>query len=120
MKKVIILVMVLTLLAMNSSAFAFVKEEGIMSKGIVDSPADPKFEKNVENAVKALEYLNGVVVKPGEIFSFNKAVGKRTIKRGFVIGLYGWGITIILMWEVAYVKLLQECIEWHLMRDLKS
>jgi vancomycin resistance protein YoaR len=35
------------------------------------------------NIATAARYLNGAVVAPGEIFSFNKAVGARTLERGF-------------------------------------
>ncbi len=35
------------------------------------------------NIRKACKYMNGTVVKPGQEFSFNKAVGKRTAERGF-------------------------------------
>lgn len=91
LKRIAILAIVFVFAAVNSFAFALVKEEQVVSKGIVDSPADPKFANNVKNAVKALEYLNGTVVKPGEVFSFNKTVGKRTLDRGFVEGLSGSG-----------------------------
>ncbi|HHW56803.1 MAG TPA: hypothetical protein GXX15_03835 [Clostridia bacterium] len=60
-----------------------------ISVGVVDSPTDPKFENNIKNAIKALEYLEGTEIKPGEIFSFNKTIGKRTISRGFYMGLSG-------------------------------
>lgn len=42
----------------------------------VDPPRD-------NNLLKACEYLNGTIVQPGDTFSFNKAVGKRTAERGF-------------------------------------
>ncbi|MBP1757173.1 MAG: hypothetical protein H6Q62_29 [Firmicutes bacterium] len=42
----------------------------------VDPPRD-------NNLLKACEYLNGTIVQPGETFSFNKTVGKRTAERGF-------------------------------------
>ena len=35
---------------------------------------------NIETAAR---YLNGTVIAPGETFSFNKAVGSRTLERGF-------------------------------------
>lgn len=39
-----------------------------------------------ENAILAAEYLNGAIVYPGEVFSFNERVGNRTRERGFVDG----------------------------------
>jgi vancomycin resistance protein YoaR len=35
------------------------------------------------NIATAARYLNGTVVAPGEVFSFNKTVGPRTVQRGF-------------------------------------
>jgi len=35
------------------------------------------------NIATAARYLNGTVVAPGEVFSFNKTVGARTVERGF-------------------------------------
>lgn len=43
---------------------------------------------NALNAVKAAEYLNGVVIWPGQIFSYNQVVGRRTKDRGFIFGQY--------------------------------
>jgi vancomycin resistance protein YoaR len=36
-----------------------------------------------QNLAQACAYLNGTLVQPGEVFSFNQTVGKRTIERGF-------------------------------------
>ena len=35
------------------------------------------------NIATAARYLNGAVIAPGEVFSFNKTVGARTVQRGF-------------------------------------
>lgn len=35
------------------------------------------------NIATAARYLNGALIAPGEVFSFNKTVGTRTIERGF-------------------------------------
>ena len=35
------------------------------------------------NIATAAQYLNGTVVAPGEVFSFNQTVGPRTVERGF-------------------------------------
>ncbi|MEO7034877.1 MAG: VanW family protein [Polyangiaceae bacterium] len=35
------------------------------------------------NIATAARYLNGTVIAPGEVFSFNKTVGARTVGRGF-------------------------------------
>ncbi len=41
----------------------------------------------VENLKLCLPYINGLVIKPGETFSFCRLVGKPTAKRGFKIGM---------------------------------
>lgn len=44
-------------------------------------------ENNAKNAVLAASILNGTIILPGKIFSYNKTVGARTAERGFVDGL---------------------------------
>ncbi|MCL6557719.1 MAG: VanW family protein [Firmicutes bacterium] len=39
-----------------------------------------------KNAEIAARLINGAVIQPGEVFSFNYAVGPRTVSRGFVEG----------------------------------
>lgn len=39
-----------------------------------------------KNAALAAALINGKIVQPGEVFSFNRAVGPRTVSRGFVEG----------------------------------
>lgn len=39
-----------------------------------------------KNANLAASLVNGVIINPGEIFSFNQIVGQRTVSRGFVEG----------------------------------
>jgi vancomycin resistance protein YoaR len=38
-----------------------------------------------QNIATAARYLNGVVIAAGEVFSFNKTVGPRTVERGFTL-----------------------------------
>ena len=38
--------------------------------------------KNIKQACK---YIDGTVLSPGEVFSFNSVVGKRTLERGFAV-----------------------------------
>ena len=40
------------------------------------------------NATRSAELINGLVLKPGEIFSFNKTIGKVTKNRGFTYGYF--------------------------------
>ncbi len=50
--------------------------------GYVESPHsyNPPRTRNLE---LACEQINGLILKPGETFSFNKVVGQRTAERGF-------------------------------------
>lgn len=43
-------------------------------------------QANVYNAGVAAKYVNGLVLEPGQVFSFNRVVGERTKSRGFVTG----------------------------------
>jgi hypothetical protein len=36
-----------------------------------------------DNIVRASQFINGYVVQPGQVFSFNQVVGERTVARGF-------------------------------------
>ena len=53
-------------------------ELGEYTTKIVDQTAD-----RVHNIDKTIEALNGLVIKPGEEFSFNHTVGNRTAERGY-------------------------------------
>lgn len=63
----------------------------LAGRGEVLSPTDPKLANNTVNAKVALRYLDGAKVAPGVVFSFNAAVGPRTLDRGFVTGVSGSG-----------------------------
>lgn len=43
----------------------------------------PKKVNRVSNVKLAAKYINGTILNPGEVFSFNKTVGPRTAARGF-------------------------------------
>ncbi|MDD3652782.1 MAG: VanW family protein [Desulfotomaculaceae bacterium] len=47
---------------------------------------------NVYNAGVAAGYVDGFVLGPQQVFSFNQVVGKRTGARGFIIGHDAWNI----------------------------
>ncbi|MEU5220369.1 VanW family protein [Streptomyces sp. NPDC020807] len=46
----------------------------------------PKAPYRTTNIGRAAELINGSVVQPGEVWSFNKTVGERTAENGFVDG----------------------------------
>jgi vancomycin resistance protein YoaR len=43
---------------------------------------------STKNAALALSFANGIILRPGQIFSFNETVGPRTLEKGFVRGHY--------------------------------
>lgn len=47
----------------------------------------PYAEYRLTNIHRAARWMDGVIVKPGEVFSYNKSVGERTEARGFVPGI---------------------------------
>ena len=47
----------------------------------------PYAEYRLTNIHRAARWMDGVIVKPGEVFSYNKAGGERTEARGFVPGI---------------------------------
>ena len=47
----------------------------------------PYAEYRIINIQRAARWMDGVIIQPGEVFSYNKAVGKRTEARGFVPGI---------------------------------
>ncbi|MDD3002399.1 MAG: VanW family protein [Candidatus Shapirobacteria bacterium] len=40
------------------------------------------------NAIRSAELINGLILKPGEIFSFNETIGEVTKNRGFTYGYF--------------------------------
>lgn len=43
-------------------------------------------DSGLPNAAKAASLVNGTVIQQGQIFSFNRVVGQRHVKRGFSLG----------------------------------
>ncbi|WP_430625568.1 VanW family protein [Streptomyces sp. NBC_01264] len=56
----------------------------VLSTFTVAYPAAPY---RTHNIARAVELINGAVVEPGDIWSFNRAVGERTEENGFVDGI---------------------------------
>lgn len=44
---------------------------------------DPGYTSRVNNLKLAASKINGKILKPGEVFSFNEVVGKRTVEAGY-------------------------------------
>ena len=61
-----------------------------LGEAYIDPPNEPKYEGNVYNSRVAAERIDGRVLQPGEVFSFNAATGPREAWSGFVWGL-GFG-----------------------------
>ncbi|WP_443334448.1 VanW family protein [Streptomyces sp. ZAF1911] len=56
----------------------------VLSTFTVAFPAAPY---RTHNIARAVELINGAVVEQGDIWSFNQAVGERTVENGFVDGI---------------------------------
>lgn len=82
--------LVLLTVTLISPAFAFAQDT-VVGCGEVISSLEQKFANNTVNAKVAFGYMEGYVLRPGAIFSFNQVVGERTLSRGFVWGLSGSG-----------------------------
>lgn len=59
------------------------QQDVLLSEFHLKVPDDPG---GLHNAALAAEKINGTIVLPGAVFSFNKVVGERTTKNGFVLG----------------------------------
>lgn len=55
-----------------------------MSSFTVNFPPDPR---RTQNIARAVELINGSVIQPGQVWSFNGTVGERTKANGFTEGL---------------------------------
>lgn len=69
----------------------------ISQRGMAYTPISTTSTENRNNNIKhALEKINGMVLKPGETFSFNTVVGKRTAENGFYQAIeYAYGNEIM-------------------------
>jgi vancomycin resistance protein YoaR len=67
--------------AVRSDELAKVDVERVLSSFETDFSKKPR--SRIPNIVTAARYLNGVIIAPGEVFSFNHVVGPRTEERGF-------------------------------------
>ncbi|HHW40621.1 MAG TPA: hypothetical protein GXX19_05640 [Syntrophomonadaceae bacterium] len=59
------------------------QQDVLLSEVYLKVPDDPG---GLHNAALAAEKINGTIVLPGAVFSFNKVVGERTTENGFVLG----------------------------------
>lgn len=62
------------------------KHQSVLLRKLGDTDMQLQHNK-VENLKCALPFINGLIIKPGETFSFCKLVGRPTEKRGFRYGM---------------------------------
>lgn len=86
-KKIITLLVAIVIVAFiypTNTAFAIPE--------IGDTIAVAEFEldnsSNTQNAALALTFVDRMILKPGQTFSFNETVGPRTAEKGFIPGYY--------------------------------
>lgn len=77
-------IVVIILLILDRSAYVKEVESGEISSSMIRLPED---EPSRKNAVLSAGLINGIIINPGEVFSFNDIVGPRTVDRGFAEGL---------------------------------
>lgn len=62
------------------------RHQSVLRRTLGDS--DPRLqEQKITNLKKASEHLNGLIIQPGEIFSFWESIGEPSYGRGFVNGM---------------------------------
>ena len=62
------------------------KHQSVLIRKLGDS--DVKLQLNkVQNLKIAMKKINGIIIKPGEVFSFCKTVGLPTRKKGYLEGM---------------------------------
>lgn len=87
MKKTVKTIYMFLMLAFLLTATpAFAEDWSYASSRFIDFEANEYDSNNNFNAMYAAELINGTVLSPGEIFSFNEVLGPRTTERGFVVG----------------------------------
>jgi vancomycin resistance protein YoaR len=77
-------ILVLILIILDRSAYIREIGSGEISSSVMGLPEDDASRKN---AVLSAGLINGIIINPGEVFSFNDIVGPRTVDRGFSEGL---------------------------------
>lgn len=63
-----------------------VKHQSVLLRKLGDVDMQLQINK-VKNLQIALEKINGIVIQPGEIFSFWELVGKPTAQKGYLEGV---------------------------------
>jgi vancomycin resistance protein VanW len=62
------------------------RHQSVLRRKLGDS--NPRLqEQKIQNLKQAIKRLNGVVIKPGDIFSFWQIIGNPTYKKGYVNGM---------------------------------
>lgn len=79
-----VLIVLILLMIFDRSSYVKEIESREISSNSIKLPND---EPSKINTVLSGKMINGVIVNPGEVFSFNDIVGPRTVSRGFAEGL---------------------------------
>ena len=81
-KAILVFLCVFAMFVMSGAGVAQVADfNDVLSQ--ISTPLMNNLEGRTNNIVIACKKINGTILKPGEQFSFNKAVGNRTAKRGY-------------------------------------
>ncbi len=64
------------------------RHQSKLRRHLADDPDDRRWQDNkVQNHALAIPHIDGIVIRPGETFSFWRLVGRPTARRGFLEGM---------------------------------
>ncbi len=86
MKKPLVLLIIFTFSLIFSFSVVLAEDKKYTNELVFTHTLQLSKSINNVNAAKAAEYVNGYILEPGAIFSYNLVVGKRTWARGFRYG----------------------------------
>lgn len=78
------LIIVVILLIFDRSSYVKEIESREIASNSIKLPSD---QPSKVNTILSAKLINGIIINPGEMFSFNDIVGPRTVSRGFAEGL---------------------------------
>jgi len=70
----------------DSLPFTVKKHQSLLRRKLGDS--DPRLQENkIVNLRLAIQHIDGILIRPGEVFSFWVLVGRTTRRKGYVEGM---------------------------------
>jgi hypothetical protein len=87
-KRAEMILLILSIVLLLTASPAFADDWSLVSSRLIDfKPAGSAFDgSNNFNAIFAAKLIDGKILRPGEVFSFNQILGPRTVERGYAVG----------------------------------